>query len=532
MFTDEQRGSVWEQIRQHGLRAFGPILSPQVLSRAAQRVGAKPGRGVLNPPTLAWLAVSAALRPGVNFCLVLTCTFGLLSEMGRLPRPAARGGKRRGGKGRGGKRRGGKRGGGKRGGGKRGGGSRHDPRKAADAAPSEEAFVQARARLLRVLPGYFTALLAVLGEAFESDARRRGLLYWNGLRLLALDGTCITLPRWKRLGEHFGYARNQRGTPRPQARMVMLLLAAVRMPWRYELTPRGQGESTVAGRLLAHVRPGDLVLMDRGFFNFGLFRQVQEAGGFFAIRRRKWLRLRTLRRLSPHERVVRWKPAARRWKGQTIDLRVIDYHVKGFRRGAVVTNLLDEKHVSREQFLGLGASEAWATERDYREGLYQSGLYHRRWQIETAFREIKRVQRMQEPGGLRGRTREAIEYEVAGHVLLHLLVRWLMAEAALAHGERGPGDPGGPGGPGGPGQDPLRLSFTAALHEVRRAADLLPLCTPQRAGRLVGRMLRRIAANVVPDRPGRHYPRPNDGKVRRTGAGHRIRQGRLKRCKA
>ena len=67
-----------------------------------------------------------------------------------------------------------------------------------------------------------------------------------------LDGTCITLPRWKRLGEHFGYARNKNGAPRPQARMVMLLLAGVRVPWRYELTPRSQGESTVAGRLLAH----------------------------------------------------------------------------------------------------------------------------------------------------------------------------------------------------------------------------------------------------------------------------------------
>jgi len=422
----------------------------------------------------------------MNFCLVLTSTFRVLSEMGRLPRHACRGCK---GRGRG-----------------RGRGSRHDPRKAADAPPSEEAFVQARTRMLRELPGYFVALLAVLGEALES--RHRDLLYWNGLRLLALDGTRITLPRWKRLGEYFGCARNKGGRPRPQARMVMLLLATLRLPWRYELAPRAQGESTVAGRLLAHLRPGDLVLMDRGFFNFGLFRLVRDAGGFFAIRRVKRLRLRTLRRLSPHERVVRWRPASRKWKGQTIDLRVIDYRVRGFRRTAIITNLLDEERVSREQFLGLDASDAWVTERD-------AALYHRRWQVETAFREIKRVQRMQEPGGLRGRTREAIEYEVVGHVLLYLLVRWLMVEAAARHGG-----------------DVLRLSFTAALHEVRHAAALLPLCTPRLRRPMTERMLLNIAGNVLPDRPGRHYPRPNDGRIRRTGAGHRITPGRLRRCKA
>jgi hypothetical protein len=49
-------------------------------------------------------------------------------------------------------------------------------------------------------------------------------------------------------------------------------------------------------------------------------------------------------------------------------------------------------------------------------------LYHRRWEIETTtFRELKRVQQMH--GQLRGRTPQTIEFEVAGHVLLHLLVR-------------------------------------------------------------------------------------------------------------
>jgi transposase len=485
MFTDEQRRSVWDRIRQLDLRAFDAILGGDVLAKAAEEAGVGVGGGPLNLTTLAWLAVSAALRPGVCFAKVLSVTFRLLQDMERLPAPrpgpGAKGGR-----------------------GKRGKRSQHDPRRPAATCPSEEAFAQARG----AMPDrYWVALFLVLGRVFES--RHADRLRYKGLRLLALDGTCLSLQRWKPLGEHFGCARNGSGTPRPQARMVMLLLAGVRLPWRYELTPRSQGESTVAARLLAGVRADDLVLMDRGFFNFGLFRQVQEAGAFFAVRRVKRLRLRTVRRLGPHDRLARWKPAARKWgaAGKAgIVLRVIDYQVRGFRKTAIVTNLLDEARVSRAEFTGLEASDAWVTERD-------AALYHRRWQIETAFAEMKAVQRME--GGLRGRTPAAVRYEVAGHVLLHLLTRWLIAEAAQRHGK-----------------DPLALSFTNALCELRRLAGHLPACPRRLATRLVDRLLSDIAACTVPPRPGRHYPRPKDGKRRRTGAGHRITSSKLEPCRA
>ncbi len=77
-------------------------------------------------------------------------------------------------------------------------------------------------------------------------------------------------------------------------------------------------------------------------------------------------------------------------------------------------------------------------------------IYHRRWQIETSFSELKVFQKMK---ALRGRTPGSIDYEIASHVLLYLLVRWLMVEAAVEHG-----------------QDPLRLSFTEALREIKLMA--------------------------------------------------------------
>jgi transposase len=446
---------------------------------AAARAQVRVGQTALNVLSLVWLAVSAALRPGMNFCRVLHLTLRLLQEMGELP-PQPSGGR---GSGPGRKRRRPRR-------------SKHDPRGRRVTEVSEEAFVQARSSMP---PKFWVALILLLGEIFEERYGR--WTRWNGFRLLALDGTCITLARHKKLGEYYGYARNRRGTPRPQARLVMLQLPLVRLPWRYELTPRSQGESTVAGRLLADLRADDLVLMDRGFFNFGLFRQIQDAQAFFAIRQIRRARFRTVRRLGYKDRLVLWKPAARRWKGASMPLRVIDYQVKGFRPSGIVTNITDPARVSRKQFVGLADSRTWIGERD-------AGLYHRRWEIETTFREIKSTQQMER--SLRGRTPQAIEYEVHGHVLLYLLTRWLMVEAAEKHG-----------------QQPLRLSFSSALQEVLFVAHLLPICDRRKRRRLLKGLLRQIAAAQVPLRPGRHYPRPNDGKIRRTGAGHVIQSSKL-----
>jgi hypothetical protein len=104
---------------------------------------------------------------------------------------------------------------------------------------------------------------------------------------------------------------------------------------------------------------------------------------------------------------------------------------------------------------------------------------------------------------LRSRTPEGIAYEIAGHVLFYHLVRWLMVEAAKRHGT-----------------DPLRLSFTAAIRELVDISQSLLLASGQRASAvLLPRLLRRIAEHRVAFRPGRHYPRPYDTRVKYAGKG-------------
>ena len=90
--------------------------------------------------------------------------------------------------------------------------------------------------------------------------------------------------------------------------MVMLQFPFTRMPYRYDLAPVSCGENTLAVRLCAHLCPRDLVLLDAGFWSYGLLWTIQNQQAFFALRLKSDVKLVTLRRLGNSERLVRWTP--------------------------------------------------------------------------------------------------------------------------------------------------------------------------------------------------------------------------------
>jgi hypothetical protein len=55
VFKDELRDTVWNEIRQHDLRAFDKLLTRKVFDQAAQKAGVKVGCSALNLVNLAWL---------------------------------------------------------------------------------------------------------------------------------------------------------------------------------------------------------------------------------------------------------------------------------------------------------------------------------------------------------------------------------------------------------------------------------------------------------------------------------------------
>jgi hypothetical protein len=265
------------------------------------------GAGPLNVRTLVWLALLSAVETSSNFANVVQLVFKLLHDAQQwhgepsscLVPESHRQRCPVGNKGRGKKRKGRKRTG-------RGASahrSKHDPRGGDRNLVSEEAFVQARKRLPA---GFWIALILLLGECFEREHGQ--LLRWKKYRLLALDGTTINLPGHPRLVEHYGTASNQQAGRTPQARMVMLQFPLTRLPWRYTLAPLSQGEITLAGPLLDQLQRDDLVLMDRGYFSYGLFWRVQNRDAYFAIRLPSRVNLKHIRHLGHKDRLVSWTP--------------------------------------------------------------------------------------------------------------------------------------------------------------------------------------------------------------------------------
>jgi hypothetical protein len=204
-----------------------------------------------------------------------------------------------------------------------------------------------------------------------------------------------------------------------------------------------------------------------------LLRVSQQVAGF----------AQRTQRLGRHEWIVRFRPtAATRRKSPAVPAelyaRLIRYQKPGFRPSYLLTSLRNAKHFPREELVD---------------------LYHRRWQIETIYREWKHGLDIQ---NLRSHTPRGILKEIHAHLLLSNLVRWVMTEASA-----------------GTGGTAVELSFLTTLSHLKNAlADMLHL-PPLAIATAYWNLLQAVRAAQIRQRPGRSYPRPGDGKIKNMGHG-------------
>jgi Insertion element 4 transposase N-terminal/Transposase DDE domain len=260
--------------------------------------------------------------------------------------------------------------------------------------------------------------------------------WYRQWRLVSLDGSTLDVADEKNNDEAFGRPGASRGASAyPQIRFVSLGEIGTHVLFGTQMAGCTTSEIALSRAVLPHLKRGMLCLADRNFFGFPLWMQATATGADLLWRVKKNMRLVCEKRLPDGSYLSRIFASERDWRHKTngVTVRVIDYRLDG---------VIDAEPVYRLVTTIRDHEKARATE--------LAALYHERWEIETAFDELKTHLR----GArivLRSKTPDLVRQEFYGLLMAHFAVRGLMHDAALKANE-----------------DPDQLSFLHAIRIVRR----------------------------------------------------------------
>jgi hypothetical protein len=269
-------------------------------------------------------------------------------------------------------------------------------------------------------------------------------------RLVSLDGSTLDVADEKGNNEVFGRPASSRGeSAYPQIRFVSLVENGTHVLFGSRMAGYATSETALAKTVLPSLSKGMLCLADRGFFGFEMWKQAVATGADLLWRVRKNILALCEKRLPDGSYLSRIYASDKdkQWGTDGIIVRVIEYRLEGVEGAEslyrLATTILDHTLAPAAEL---------------------AALYQERWEIETAFDELKTHLR----GAnivLRSKTPDLVRQEFYGLLMAHFAIRGLMHEAALRADE-----------------DPDRLSFLHAVRVVRRKmalAGAIPPSGPQ-----------------------------------------------------
>jgi len=312
--------------------------------------------------------------------------------------------------------------------------------------PEKSAISAAR---YRVGPRPMMALLAAVAKPW---ARAQSLpsAFYRGLRLMALDAMKMDVPDTPDNEKVFGRPGASRGRAAfPQVQVIALLEVGTHLIVDLLTRPCRRNEAKAGLKLIERgVRPGMLVMWDRGYYGYETMRAIQGRKAHWLGRAKSNIILEPVQTLpdGSYRAEVYASDKNRRHKRGALQVRVIEYRVgKKGELIRLVTSLLEPREAPAEEL---------------------AALYHERWELELVFDEVKTHQLGRPNGqkvGIRAQKPAGVVQEIYALALAHRVVRTMMAAAAI--GEK---------------LDPDRLSFKNALVIVRRHLPLLAAAKSRR----------------------------------------------------
>jgi hypothetical protein len=156
-------------------------------------------------------------------------------------------------------------------------------------------------------------------------------------------------------------------------------------------------------KLIQHLKKGDLLLLDSGFYYCASFAKILLRYAHSIIPAKTTTRPRVLRKLAEGDYLCEIKDSHDK---KTLTVRVVFVHRNGFRRRRLITSLLDP--------VLFPASEL-------------ARLYHLRWDIETFYRDFKHTLRAT---SWHCQSPRSFHQEILVHMIALCLIRIAMLEAS------------------------------------------------------------------------------------------------------
>ena len=237
---------------------------------------------------------------------------------------------------------------------------------------SKAAYTKARMKLKYQA---FTELNARLVDYFYENMNP---VTWNGLHLLAIDGTTVQLPRIDDISDHFGAWKPRNGGKCPMARVSQMFDPLNRITMDAITDSKDVGERELAAFHCLKLMPGDLLLLDRGYPAYWLFNLILSQNADFCARvqLKRWKIVRKFYNSGKKEKIITLPvipTSVKKCKemGLTpvpLKLRLVRIEIESGKTEILITSLLNKEEYPHEQF---------------------AELYHFRWPVEEDYKTMK-----------------------------------------------------------------------------------------------------------------------------------------------
>ena len=312
---------------------------------------------------------------------------------------------------------------------------------------------------------------------------------WHGFRLIAIDGTTFKLPHIKEIAEHFGVWNVRKGDPCPMARVSQLFDSYNKVTLHAVISPKSIDEREQAIQLFFNLMPHDLVLLDRGYPAFWLFKLIVSTNADFCARiSSKWnivisflnsgQKEKIIKLNAPHTSISMCHQLGLDTKPLT--LRLIRIELDSGETEVLITTLIDSKTHPYDIF---------------------AELYHKRWPVEEDYKTMKSRLQLE---NITGKSVLSVYQDFHAKVFAKNLASVLSFPVQNELEKSGKKE-----------KYVHQLNFVQAISKIKHVIALLFQRTRKKVLKLIEDLHDIFIQTTEPIRPGRKFPRKHKVSVRR-----------------